>query len=159
MKKIYRSNKDFFIGGVCGGIAEIFNVDSIIIRIIFVLFGIYGAGLIVYLFLWIFLPERPLNIEESAETSNSNNEEKDGVFNMKKEGDSYSFFVERRNNTKRIFAIVLIVAGVLFLLENFLHLFRSLNISRIFGKIWPIGLIILGIILLSGNNSKKENKK
>lgn len=36
-KKIYRSQKDKMLGGVCGGIAEYFNIDSTIVRLLAIL--------------------------------------------------------------------------------------------------------------------------
>lgn len=59
-KKLYRSNKDSKIAGVCGGIAEYFNVDSSIVRIITLLliFG-WGSGLIIYIIIAFIVPEDP----------------------------------------------------------------------------------------------------
>lgn len=61
MKKLYRSRKDTKIAGVCGGIAEYFNVDSTIIRLLAVLtifFG--GGGIIAYIIAWIIIPLEPV---------------------------------------------------------------------------------------------------
>lgn len=58
VKKLYRSTTDRRIAGVCGGLAEYFNMDSTIVRIIFLgalLFGASGFG--VYLIVWICTPE------------------------------------------------------------------------------------------------------
>ncbi|MFW6281938.1 MAG: PspC domain-containing protein [bacterium] len=59
-KRIYRSVRDRMIGGVCGGIAEYFDIDSTIVRLVFVLlfFG-YGTGLLAYIIGWIIIPEAP----------------------------------------------------------------------------------------------------
>lgn len=57
-RNLSRSKKDNLIGGVCGGIANYFNVDPTIIRIALVLITLaWGAGLVVYLLLWAILPE------------------------------------------------------------------------------------------------------
>ena len=46
------------IAGVCGGIAEYFNVDPTLVRIAWVLFtGLGGAGIIAYIIAWIIVPE------------------------------------------------------------------------------------------------------
>ncbi|MFR1814685.1 PspC domain-containing protein [Dysgonomonas capnocytophagoides] len=57
-KKLYRNPDDKKIAGVCSGLAEYFNIDVTLMRIIFVvvLFG-YGATLLVYIVLWIAMPE------------------------------------------------------------------------------------------------------
>lgn len=55
--KLYRSERDRMIGGVCGGLGEYFNIDSTIVRLIFALIVIYGgSGLILYIILWIVVP-------------------------------------------------------------------------------------------------------
>jgi len=68
MKKLYRSRKDAKIAGVCGGIAEYFNVDSTIIRLLAVVtifFG--GGGIIAYIIAWIIIPLEPVEEELSSE--------------------------------------------------------------------------------------------
>lgn len=57
-KKLYRNPDDKKIAGVCSGLAEYFNIDVTLMRIIFVvvLLG-YGATLLVYIVLWIAMPE------------------------------------------------------------------------------------------------------
>jgi len=81
MKKLYRSRKDSKIAGVCGGIAEYFDVDPTIIRLLALLtifFG--GGGIIAYIIAWIIIPLEP--VEESSpssdgETNNTKKENKD----------------------------------------------------------------------------------
>ncbi len=54
MKKIYRSETDRKIFGVCGGLGEYFDIDPVILRVIFiVLFFVGGLGLLVYIVMWI----------------------------------------------------------------------------------------------------------
>jgi phage shock protein C len=52
-----RSNK--MIAGVCAGLADYFSVETRKVRIGFVLFGLFGAGEIVYIALWIIAPKAP----------------------------------------------------------------------------------------------------
>lgn len=60
VKKLYRSKDDRWLGGVCGGIAKYFNVDSTIIRALFILLALaVGGGILVYIILWIIIPEEP----------------------------------------------------------------------------------------------------
>ena len=58
-KKFYLSETDRKLGGVCGGIAEYFEIDSLLVRIGFLvlLFGL-GTGLLAYLLLWLLAPRR-----------------------------------------------------------------------------------------------------
>ena len=53
-----RSLNDRWLGGVCGGLGRMTNVESLIWRLLFVLTSLcVGGGLLVYLLLWIFVPE------------------------------------------------------------------------------------------------------
>lgn len=57
-KRLYLSETDEWIGGVCGGLADYLGMDSTVVRLLFagsLLFG--GAGIWVYIALWILLPE------------------------------------------------------------------------------------------------------
>ncbi len=57
-KRLVRSQTDKKIAGVCGGIAEYFNVDATLIRLLFVLATLLGGpGVIIYIVLWIIMPE------------------------------------------------------------------------------------------------------
>ena len=59
-KKLYKSATDKKIAGVCGGIAEYFNVDATLIRLAWVLFGLLGgSGLLAYIIAAIIMPDRP----------------------------------------------------------------------------------------------------
>ncbi len=60
MKKLYLSETNRKIGGVCGGIAEYFDKDPTIIRIVFVLVAIltHGLGIIAYFVMWLVIPKK-----------------------------------------------------------------------------------------------------
>lgn len=61
MKRLYRSTTDRWIAGVCGGIGEYFEIDSNIIRLIWVIgTAITGflPGILAYIVVWIILPEK-----------------------------------------------------------------------------------------------------
>lgn len=57
-KRLYRSSSDRMIAGVCGGLAQYFNVDPVIIRIIAVILLLPGGfpGLLPYIILWVVVP-------------------------------------------------------------------------------------------------------
>ncbi len=60
-KRYHLSQTDKKLGGVCGGIAEYFDVDPLLVRIAFIiLFLGYGSGLLVYILLWLLAPKSPL---------------------------------------------------------------------------------------------------
>jgi phage shock protein C len=60
-KRLYRSRSDRMLVGVCGGIAEYFNVDPTLVRIITVVVALLpGPAVIAYLIAWLIVPEEPL---------------------------------------------------------------------------------------------------
>ena len=60
MKKLYKSNRDKKICGVCGGIAEYLNADATLIRLAFVLVSaLGGSGVLAYIVAALVLPEAP----------------------------------------------------------------------------------------------------
>lgn len=55
--RLYRSESDKILGGVCGGIAEVYDVDPTLVRLITLLIVLgTGAGLLVYLVAWLIMP-------------------------------------------------------------------------------------------------------
>ena len=57
-EKLYRNSMDKMLGGVCSGVANYFNIDTTVVRLIFavLVFGA-GTGVLLYLILWIVLPQ------------------------------------------------------------------------------------------------------
>ena len=60
IKRVYRSKKRKMLAGVCGGIAEYFEIDPVLVRLLLVLLVLMGfAGIILYLVAWLIMPENP----------------------------------------------------------------------------------------------------
>ena len=59
-RKLYRSRTNRKLAGVCGGLAQYFNTDAALIRVLFVVLDLLGGpGLVIYLLMWILVPEEP----------------------------------------------------------------------------------------------------
>jgi phage shock protein C len=59
-RKLYRSRSNRQIAGVCGGLAEYFNMDATLLRVLFVVLAVLGgSGIVLYLALWIIVPREP----------------------------------------------------------------------------------------------------
>jgi len=59
-KKLYRSQENRMLTGICAGIGEYFEIDPSLIRILWVLFSFAGgAGVLAYIAAYIIVPERP----------------------------------------------------------------------------------------------------
>ena len=60
MKKLYLSRTDKKIAGVCGGLAQYLDIDSTVIRLVFVLFAIFcGCGILAYIICALVIPKEP----------------------------------------------------------------------------------------------------
>jgi len=127
VKRLYRSRQDRYLAGVSGGLAEYFNVDANLFRIIFILLTFFGGiGILLYLTALILVPE-----------------------NMQQE-------LAPRKQTPRdstfLIAIILIVVGLLLLTREF-GLFHYFHFWRIpWASIWAIFLILIGILLIFSSN-------
>jgi len=80
-KKLFRDGNDKFLGGVASGIAHYFNIDTIWVRLLFLIITVagIGAGILVYIALWILLPEAKTTAEKlqmEGEAVNIDNIEK-----------------------------------------------------------------------------------
>ena len=59
-KKLYKSSTDKKLAGVCGGLAEYFNIDSTLVRLGWVVFcALGGSGLLAYIIAALVMPDRP----------------------------------------------------------------------------------------------------
>lgn len=152
-KRLYRSKKNSMIAGVCGGIAEYFDIDPTLVRIIAVLtIFVNGVGLIAYLIAWIVIPQ---NSEQSSEQSSE--EEKGGLREKAEKiaqniGKHINEDLDKNSYKKDhliIAGLIFLGLGCLFLINNFLP---HLSIS----KLWPLILIIIGLGILAGSFRRKE---
>jgi phage shock protein C len=59
-RKLYRSKSNRKLAGVCGGLAQYFNLDATLVRVLFVVLAVLGgSGLVLYLAMWIIVPNEP----------------------------------------------------------------------------------------------------
>ena len=59
-KRLYKSNENKMVDGICGGIAEYFNIDSTLVRLGWVVFcALGGSGLLAYIIAALVMPDRP----------------------------------------------------------------------------------------------------
>ncbi len=57
--KLVRPRSQRVIAGVCAALADRFGISRALVRVGFVLFGLFGVGEIVYIVLWILIPKEP----------------------------------------------------------------------------------------------------
>ena len=133
-KRLYRSRKEKMIGGVCGGLAEYFDIDPVFVRILFVV-AVFagGSGVLAYIICWIIIPEQPSAAAPAtpapAPTQPDSSQPPPAPAPTEHRGGASV-------------GIVLVIIGGLFLAHNFLPHFH-------FGDLWPLILILLGVAILS----------
>lgn len=143
-KKLYRSTRQNVIAGVCGGLAEYFNIDVTIIRLAWVLsFFLGGAGLLLYIIAAIIIPKGE-DIGGTIVIDENGNE------TFISDGGSQDI----KNNSLLFIGAVMIALGIFSLLNRFLP-FRFLwNQVKEFG--WPLLLILAGVLLLVTSIRRKS---
>lgn len=68
-KKLVRLSGDRMVAGVCSGLAQYFNIDPTIVRLLFVVATLFnGAGLLAYIIMWIVLPEGVRSLPSAPQT-------------------------------------------------------------------------------------------
>ncbi|MDX1535819.1 MAG: PspC domain-containing protein [Candidatus Spechtbacterales bacterium] len=149
-KKLYRSRMDKMVAGVAGGIGEYFNIDPVLIRLLFVLLALAeGAGVLLYIILIFIVPKAPITENASAEEE----EEKSGdpvdeVVADVKEGVQETVKKMKDNSDvmfseKRVLGFGVIIIGIIVLLsETFPVILLGQEI------IWAILIILLGLFII-----------
>lgn len=151
-KKLYRSRTDTVIAGVCGGLGEYFEVDSTIIRIIFVILAIWGgAGIILYLIGILFMPYKD---GEKVKKGDDKIKEKAEELSetIKTAASDFSENIKDKNVEKRggvVFGMILLLLGLMFLLRNFFSWFD-------FAIFWSLILILIGVLLIAGAGKRRQ---
>jgi len=135
-RKLYRSRKNRVFGGVAGGLAEYFGLDPILMRVIFVIITlINGIGLILYIILWIVIPEIPF--EMAYKVNHDDNSQK----SESHEPGLSSIEQKYESKGRIVVGAILIIIGALFFLEKMIPSFS-------FEDFFPALLIIIGIALI-----------
>jgi phage shock protein PspC (stress-responsive transcriptional regulator) len=134
-KKLTRSVSNRVLAGVCGGLGNYLDIDPIVFRVLFCVFGLTGSGIIAYIILMFVVPSendvappfssQGINDEWIREVSKEVKEEV--ISNVKKQGSVFS-----------------IVAGILLISIGFFCLFPWFHFRFFF----PVALIFCGILLL-----------
>jgi len=148
-KQLYRNTKDEMLGGVCSGLAEYFDVDPNLVRLLFVVFAaVTGVGVLVYIALWLIVPEK----EERAEAPHASfgDRVREGAEDIADRAREFGDSLRDRDSSKGpvaafFISVVLIVVGVIFLLRNLgFPWMRWIA----FETIWPIIIIVVGLVFL-----------
>jgi len=140
------------LAGVCGGLAEYFLIDPVIIRVLFVVITLgAGVGILGYIILWIVVPESPIVIRSSSSPFSEGQTQTSQVYqevhesNQKNEN-AYEEKQQSHSHKGRVFiSALLILIGVLWFINNIIP---GVN----FGHLWPLILVAIGILILLQTN-------
>jgi len=144
-KRLYRSTSDAMLGGVCGGLGDYFAVDPNVVRLLFVLFAVLtGFGVLVYVALWLIVPERET---ESRDFSDRFRDAAEEIADRARTLGNDVRQSARRSDRSATFllGLALILVGVAFLLRNL-----GIVWMRWFaiGQLWPVIPILIGLAFL-----------
>jgi phage shock protein C len=145
-KKLYRSKENRIIFGVCGGLGEYFEVDPLIVRVLFVILSlINGVGIIAYLILAVVVPED--NKDKKAK--------KGGVEEVQEKTQDLAEELKTNSwlkNSKNIFGLVIVLIGINVLFEQVFQYspFAWIN----WGIVWGLLIILIGSRIILGSSKK-----
>jgi phage shock protein C len=138
-RRLYKSDRDRVISGVAGGVAEYLDVDPAIVRVIWALLALVTGGVffVLYIVMWIVVPHEPDAGEAPAGDPAAPGEPGAPTWNAQPRPR------HRSGGGSWIFGLILIGLGFYFLAREY---FPAFHVDRL----WPIGLVLLGLVLLFG---------
>ena len=146
-KRLTRPKEGRVFLGVCVGIANYFNIDPIIVRLVFVVLTLWGgSGVLIYIICIFLMPEDKSDKKTSAKTKEDIKERVEAVASEVKTAVKKDNFKMRG---EQIFGLIVLLLGVAFLSQKF---FSWLN----FWRFWPLLLIALGLIIFVGGTRKGD---
>ncbi len=146
-RKLYRSQTNRMVAGVCGGLGEYLSIDPVFIRLFFVLLTLgQGAGVLVYLILWFVLPSQDVVDAGGTASEHVHQGATEFADRAREMGQELRESAMSPNPQSRLFVgLILVLVGGVFLLRN-------LNIVWLqwldFGVLWPFLLILGGLLML-----------
>ena len=157
-KRYYRSKSDRVFAGVCGGLAEYFVIDPLLIRLLFVILALVGGGgVLIYIILWIVAQEKPGSYDKAQDPPAMENrqspspEPQHTYENPQPSSHTTKEIRHHKPHRGLIGGLVLITLGILFLVVEFVP-------SVDFGDLWPILLVVIGIgLLIKSVSGRREN--
>lgn len=142
--RLYRSRTDSMLGGVCGGLGPYLGIDPALIRLFFVLLTLGGgAGVLIYLLLWIVIPLE--GTEPGTEASVRSGAEEIAAR-------ARQFGAELGAGARAPNPQAAMIAGATLLILGVVYLLRNLGVPWVgwldFSTLWPLLLIGGGIALM-----------
>ncbi len=132
-RKFERDPMNKVLGGVCSGLADYFNLDVALVRVFFVIAMLFASfGFWLYIILWIITPERNVGSDYVKQPVNDTNTSADE---------------KKKRLTSITSGVMVIFIGLIFLINNFFP------INWVW-KLWPLILVIIGVVMVMKASSK-----
>ena len=146
--KLYRSRRLRVLGGIAGGLAQYFNLDPTLVCVLFVVVTIlHGFGILLYIILWIVVPEEPFEIayqvKPDDQTATDGQSAQTGSMNF----DGSQSLPQKQSSGRIVVGIVLIVIGLIFFADRIIPSFDLRDVL-------PIAFVLIGGSLI-WNSMKK----
>jgi len=156
-KRLYRNTQDKALAGVASGLAEYFEVDTTWIRLAFVLAFVFGfSGLLIYIILWIAIPEKPFNpAGYSADYRVYEDQPRTAGFGSASTFKQPVASKPVSTTTRIVAGVVLIFLGGYFMLDQFDIIPEWFDLD----KLWPLVLIIPGVLMILGGGKRKAKEE
>jgi phage shock protein PspC (stress-responsive transcriptional regulator) len=146
-RRLYRSHTESVLGGVAGGVAEYLDVDPAIVRVLWALLAIITGGVffILYIVMWIVVPYGP----DAGEAPAGDPATPDGsAASDGSASPAWNAQPSRRPRNRSaggswVFGLILVLVGLYLLAREYLP---DLDLDRL----WPLGLVLVGVVLLFG---------
>ncbi|MEA3423676.1 MAG: PspC domain-containing protein [Bacillota bacterium] len=140
-KKLYRSRENKVVSGVCGGIAEYFDIDATLIRLLWAITILFaGTGILAYVLCILIIPEAPMDkVKEDEDEDENAVVDDEETTNEKRE-----IIKENKNSTYGV-GLIFIAVGMMFIARK---IFWWLNIDFAWGLFWPMLLVFFGVYLI-----------
>jgi phage shock protein C len=176
-KKLYRNEYHKMIGGVCSGLADYFEIDVTVVRLLFVVaFFAFGTALVAYIVLWIVLPRNDYNYfnnptvdytvppQQPGQPFNTPppaNQFAENKFGGNPFADNPQSYSPGQNPHRQhaptaaiIIGVIMILIGGAILIDNY-DLIPDFDMSRL----WPLTLVAVGAVLLLSARKKEPLQK
>lgn len=138
---LYRiKNRQAMLGGVSQGLAEYFNIDVTLIRVVFVLlFFTPIPAFFAYFILWVVLP-----VKYDYGFAGVGDSQAFNLTNDISQNSNFTFMSSHNQKNNLVGGAVLIILGIIFSFKTFFHI----NLFRYIGQMWPLILIGIGVWLI-----------
>ncbi len=146
-KKIYRNKDKAIFAGVCSGLADYFDIDATLVRIIFVILAFGGgSGVLIYLVLWLVIPSDGENNSDNRKEESIRDFADDVGKKVKSVAKEINKEVRVEKRQGNFLGLILMFLGIVLLIDKVIPMVIRWD------YVWPIVLIVLGGYLFYGRS-------